>query len=446
MYFIWAPSALIGGKKRVEEPLNICKHTARMKNLKSMAAAACVCALAACGVVRENIFATDESKLWSMGQELSFFTKYSIDAQILRDGESMLVFSPSHQGRVLTSSYGGENSPSLGWFNREALALRKNRDLRRVNIGGEDAFALGPEGGDSSVFFEQGVLFSEENRRVPEIASAAPWKMVSRSHTQARFECSGELSNALGAKFKVKAEREISLLSRGEASKILGIEIPQTLKMAAFQSMNKLTNIGGEAWSEKHGMLNMGVKSCFNANNTVNTFIPYRPGDASKLGDVVRDNVFDSGEGIALSGERVEVGEQFIRFKCDGRHISGIGVSARRSEGIALSYDDKNSLLTIILYIKPSGNRAYFPVSWRNSQAGFDGDAISVFNNGPVAKNIYWADLFYEISTNSPALNLAAGKSQFHLQRTFHFHGSEYDLDLIAYKLAGISLKQMRIK
>lgn len=417
-----------------------------MKKFKLWSLSAAVLALAACGVVKENMFATDESKLWSIGQELSFFTKYAVDARLLRNGESMLVFSPSHQGRILTSAYGGEKSPSLGWFNREALATSKNEALRNVFIGGEDAFAIGPEGGDSSVFFEQGVMFTEENRKAPAISSSTPWKMSACSETQARFECSGELSNAQGAKFSVKIEREISLLSRDEVSKILGVEIPANLKVAAFQSMNKLTNTGAEGWSEKYGMLNMGVKSCFNANKTVNTFIPYRPGDASKLGDVVRDNAFDAGATNAVAGERVLVNDQFIRFKCDGRHISGIGVSARRSEGIAISYDDKNALLTIILYIKPSGNRAYFPVSWRNSQAGFDGDAISVFNNGPVAKNIYWADLFYEISTNSPALNLAAGKSQFHLQRTFHFHGSEYDLDLLAYKLTGISLKQMRVK
>ena len=74
----------------------------------------------------------------------------------------------------------------------------------------------------------------------------------------------------------------------------------------------------------------------------------------------------------------------------------------------------------------------------------FDGDAISLYNNGPLARTSMVAAPFYEISTYSPALELAAGKSQFHLQRTFHFHGSEYDLGLISYKLAGISITQLR--
>ena len=73
-----------------------------------------------------------------------------------------------------------------------------------------------------------------------------------------------------------------------------------------------------------------------------------------------------------------------------------------------------------------------------------DGDAISVFNNGPLPGSNAPADAYYEISTYSPALSLDPGKSQFHLQRTFHFHGSEYDLGLISYKLAGISIGQLR--
>lgn len=116
--------------------------------------------------------------------------------------------------------------------------------------------------------------------------------------------------------------------------------------------------------------------------------------------------------------------------------MSGIGISGRRSEGIAVSFDAYNKILTVILYIKPSGNCAYLQNAWRRSGGDrFDGDAISVYNNGPLARTSAAADRFYEIATYSPALELAAGKSQFHLQRTFHFGGSEYDLGLISYKL-----------
>lgn len=415
-----------------------------MKIFPAAFAALSAALMCSCGAVRENAFATDESKLWSIGQELSFLSKYSIDARILRNDDAIVLYSPHYQGRVLTSGCGDEKASSLGWYNREVMAL-KNKNPRTEYLGGEDSFVVGPEGGDASIYFDQGAIFSEENRKMPEIMSTLPWKLVGASKTRARFEAVSEFTNAKGASFSVKAEREISLLSRDDVSKILGVEIPANLKVAAFQSMNKITNTSEADWSEKHGMLNIGVVGAFNANKTVNTFIPYRPGDASALGDIVRDNVFDSSFGTSNTG-RVFVSDDYVRFKCDGRHISGVGISARRSEGIVVSYDDKNSLLTIVLYIRPSGARAYLPMSWRDTSNSLDGDAISVFNNGPVSKNIYFSNLFYSIQTNSPALSLAAGRSQFHLQRTFHFIGSEYDLDLLSYKLTGISLKQMRNK
>ena len=414
-----------------------------MKIFQNLFVCAVALAVSSCGLVKESAFTNDGTKLWSIGQEMSFLAKYKVDAKVLQNEESMLIYSPTYHGRIFTSSFGDKKTPSLGWYNREAVAL-KNKNLRTTLIGGEDFFAVGPEGSESSVYFEQGALFTEENKKYPEIVSTSAWKLIDASKTRARFECDGIITNAKGAKFNVKAEREITLLSRGDIEKILGKDIPKNLKLVGFQSMNKLTNTGSQDWSDKYGMLNMSVNSCFNANKTVNTFIPFQKGDASKLGDVVKDNVFDAA--TTSSGERVVVMDDYIRFKCDGKHMSGIGVSSRRSEGIVLSYDDKNAVLTVVLYIKPSGNRAYFPSTWRNTQTTMDGDAISVFNNGPASKNIYFADLFYEVSTHSPALNLAKEKSQFHLQRTFHFHGSEFDLDLLAYKLTGISLKQMRIK
>ena len=105
---------------------------------------------------------------------------------------------------------------------------------------------------------------------------------------------------------------------------------------------------------------------------------------------------------------------------------------------------DGSCCFVILLYKKPADRRAYLPSTWRRASGAFDGDAISVFNNGPAAGSNAPGDAYYEISTYSPALSLDAGKSQFHLQRTFHFHGSEYDLGLISYKLAGISIGQLR--
>lgn len=397
--------------------------------------------ISACGLIDESSLNDNSAKLPLFGQDLSFFSKYGINAILLGEGDSLIAVSPQLQGRVLTSTYGGAESPSLGWMNKR-LITDTNADRQVSDLGGEDRLWLGPQGGDFSIFFPNGSIMNQENWRIPEAISSEPWTLVGRNKNQAKLEKVADIENITGTKFKVRLEREISVLTRQNVGEILGIEIPDSLEIVAFQSFNKITNLGSEKWNDKTGMLNLSVQSCFNANKTVRVFVPYRPGEPSKLGDIVRDNYFES-LGTQTSG-RLVIAPDYVQLKCDGQNRSGIGISPRRSEGIILSYDVANNLLTVVMYIKPSGLRGYLANSWRRNSEMFDGDAISLYNNGPLARTSMVAAPFYEISTSSPALELAAGKSQFHLQRTFHFHGSEYDLGLISYKLAGISITQLR--
>jgi len=411
-----------------------------MKIFKSIAFAAAAASLAACGIIKESALSADEPDLLMFGQELSFFSKCNVEAVLLGEGDSLVAVSPKYQARVLTSTFGGAGGYSLGWINHELLADNKI-GLQTSQAGGEDRFWIGPQGGDFSIFFPMGAVYSEENWKAPEELSSEPWTLVARSKTRARFEKIADFDNVKGTRFKVKAEREITVLSRKNVSEILGIEIPDSVKLVAFQSFNRLTNTGDAKWDADRGMLNISVQSCFNANKNARVFIPYKQGEVSKLGEVLRDNFFDtaSGEG------RLVVDPAYISFKTDGKNMSGIGVSGRRSEGIAISYDATNRVLTVVIYVKPSVGRGYLQNAWRRSGGDqFDGDAISVYNNGPLARTSVSADRFYEISTHSPALELAPAHTQVHLQRTFHFGGSEYDLGLIAYKLAGLSIGQLR--
>lgn len=392
---------------------------------------------AACGVMRENALKNESYQLWSFGQDLSFFSKYGVDTVILGEGESLVCVSPEWQGRVMTSTFSGIEGSSIGWINRPLIAFKKD-DLQMSQAGGEDRFWIGPQAGEFSVFAQTSNLYSNDVRGAPDALSVEPWKLVSRTSTRARLEKEAKFENALGKVLSVKAEREVSVLNRANVGEILGLEIPESVSMVAYQSFNKLTNTGDAQWSEKTGMLNISVQSCFNANRSVNVFVPYERGELSKLGNIVSDDFYDS----STEG-RLYIEESFIRFKTDGKSLSAIGVSQERSQGIVLSYDMHNNILTVVIYIRPSEKMRYLASSWRRSMAD-NGDAVSVFNNGTRSQGSFGADAYYEISTHSPALSLSPGKSQFHIQRTFHFSGSEYDLGIIAYKLAGITMAQLR--
>ena len=91
-----------------------------------------------------RIFPNDNSaKLPLFGQDLSFFSKYGVNAILLGEGDSLIAVSPQLQGRVLTSTYGGAESPSLGWMNKR-LITDTNADRQVSDLGGEDRLWLGP--------------------------------------------------------------------------------------------------------------------------------------------------------------------------------------------------------------------------------------------------------------------------------------------------------------
>ena len=223
--------------------------------------------ISACGLIDESSLNDNSAKLPLFGQDLSFFSKYGVNAILLGEGDSLIAVSPQLQGRVLTSTYGGAESPSLGWMNKR-LITDTNADRQVSDLGGEDRLWLGPQGGDFSIFFPNGSIMNQENWRIPEAISSEPWTLVGRNKNQAKLEKVADIENITGTKFKVRLEREISVLTRQNVGEILGIEIPDSLEIVAFQSFNKITNLGSEKWNDKTGMLNLSVQSCFNANKT----------------------------------------------------------------------------------------------------------------------------------------------------------------------------------
>ena len=78
--------------------------------------------------------------------EVAFLRKYK-DVIVLegKDDGARLAIVPGWQGRIMTSTVGGDTGPSFGWVNRELISSGKI--LPHINVfGGEDRFWLGPEG------------------------------------------------------------------------------------------------------------------------------------------------------------------------------------------------------------------------------------------------------------------------------------------------------------
>ena len=189
----------------------------------------------------------------TFGYDLNFLKKHQ-ETIVLKNGDAMLAVCPAYQGRVMTSTSGGENGLSFGWLNYDLIA--SGETLQHINpVGGEDRFWLGPEGGQFSIFFKKGDQFNLEDWQTPASIDTDTYKVVSSNDRAVSFEQEFEIENYSGTSMKLKVDRNVSLLSNSELQSIMNIGISDNLKTVAYRSLNTITNKGDKSWDKESGAL-----------------------------------------------------------------------------------------------------------------------------------------------------------------------------------------------
>jgi len=375
------------------------------------------------------------------GYDLDFLKKYQNDLVILHDdsAQAQLVISPGFQGRVMTSTAGGEKGASYGWINHKLIASREK--MAHMNAyGGEERFWLGPEGGQYSLYFKKGVPFTFDNWFVPAEIDTQPFALVKSSTTEAEFSRKMHLENYSGYAFDVQVDRTIRLLDSDFIKRLLSVDIPAGVKLVAFESENTITNIGQSAWSKKTGLLSVWILSMLNATPQGLVAVPYKPGPEKELGKVVTDTYFGK-----VPAERLKVKDSLMIFKTDAAHRSKIGISPRRALPWVASYDRGSHVLTLAQFTLPDKHPGYVNSVWEIQKDPYGGDAVNAYNDGPVEDGTQMGK-FYEIESSSPAAALKPNETLKHVHRTIHFQGDEALLKEIARTAVGLDLDKVTLE
>lgn len=384
-----------------------------------------------------NVQKQESSKTYA--DDVSFMSDY-IDVIQLTDAsnQSKVALSAALQGRVMTSSAFGAKGRSYGWINRELFASRDTLD--HINVfGGEERFWLGPEGGQYSIFFKKGTEFTLDDWYAPRLIDLESFDVKSVSSNKAVFTKEASLVNYSGFKFDMGIEREISILSKTELQKALGLaSLADDIKTVAYQTKNTMTNLGNTDWEKETGLLSMWMLGMFNHSPHTTILIPFIQGNESELGQVVNDNYFGK-----VPTDRLVVKEGVIYFKGDGEYRSKIGLSPKRAKSIAGSYDSENGVLTILKYNKPEGVTDYVNSMWELQDKPFEGDVINAYNDGAPEPGADPLGPFYELETSSPALDLKVGERQTHVQLTCHIEGDAESLNPIIKALFGVTVEDV---
>jgi len=331
----------------------------------------------------------------------------------------------------------GLDGNSFGWINYKAL--ESDSIEPHINAyGGEDRMWLGPEGGQYSIFFKPGSNMVFDNWQTPAALDTEPWDLISSSNKDVSMQKSMKLQNYSGTNFDVLLKRSVSLLNTEDLKVNLNIQPDSSVKWVAFKTNNTLINNGKKAWTKESGTLSIWILSMLNPIENGSAIIPYKSGDNKTLGPIATTNYF--GE---IPADRIKSKDGILYFKVDGKHRSKLGLAYKRATTFAGSYDITNKTLTILQLSLPEKEKEYINQLWEVQKEPYKGDAINSYNDGPL-ENGGQIGPFYELESSSPAAFLAPSESISHVQRMYHFVGTEQQLDAISMKVLGVSIEQVK--
>lgn len=364
------------------------------------------------------------------GYDLTWLQNHQTTIELV-GGESRVLLSADFQGRVMTSTTSGKEGYSFGWINHDLIAS-ENRSEQFNAFGGEERFWLGPEGGQFSLYFENGKPMNIENWKVPQAIDTMAWEVQEVMPEMATFFNVFRLKNYTGTEFQLEVTRRVGLILPDEIALVLNYEPAPTIKVVAYETLNQVKNGGEKAWTKVGGLPSIWMLSMYNPSPDMVIIAPFNPDGE---GAVVKSDYF--GE---IPEERLKIFDNYLLLKADGKYRSKIGINPSRSKRFIGSYDPVNFRLTILETTINPHAKDYVNSAWDEFQKEpFKGDLINAYNDGPLANGTQLGP-FYELESSSEALQLAPGESHIHIQRTYHFEGAEAELNELAKAILGVSL------
>lgn len=375
----------------------------------------------------------------TFGEDLAFLKQHT-EMIVLRDqeGRTEVAVSPAWQGRVMTSTAGGDGGVGFGWINHDLIASGK--PAPHINVfGGEDRFWIGPEGGQFSIFFAPGAKFDLADWCTPAAIDTLPFKVVRQSQTEVTFSSEFVLTNYSGTLLNVGVKRTVRLLTPSVAWQRLGMAPTEGVGLVAYETDSQLSNAGRNAWTKETGLLSIWILGQFNPSPSTTIVVPIKSGGEVDLGVKVTSDYFGS-----VPADRLVVKETAVFFSGDGKYRSKIGVSPKRSRAILGSYDANNKVLTLVQFNQPAGVIDYVNSLWKLQDNPFNGDVINSYNDGPPSPGAKQLGPFYEMESSSPGAALTSGQSISHIRTTIHLCGSEAALNAVTQKRLGVSLDDIK--
>ncbi len=383
----------------------------------------------------------------SYQDDVEFLRKHTEVIELV-SGQARVAIAPAYQGRVMTTTAAGLESGGFGWINPEVIAAGIKPEADRADLakhihvfGGEERLWFGPEGGPFSLFFPPKVPQVFENWKTPAAIDTEPFTLAAQpAPDRAAFTKSVRLANRAGTILSLDIQRTITLTPAGDLAELCGAPLPDGVRAVGYTSSNTVKNAGDKPWTKESGAPSIWMLGMFKPSPDTTIVIPFTEGDESKLGPKANTDYFGK-----IPDTRIRFTGSVLFFKGDGKERGKLGLSPKRSKGIAGSWQKDTGTLTLLRIAPSAAGREwpYVDSQWKEDVDPFGGDVMNSYNDGPPEPGAKPLGPFFELETSSPALFLKPGESFTHAQTTIHLTGSREALDAIARKNLGVGLDEI---
>lgn len=368
----------------------------------------------------------------SLGYDQAFLKKYDSNLVELKIGNASVLVSAKYQAKVFTSGATGAAGPSFGWINYKAFDAPVDAHMNAY--GGENRFWLGPEGGSFSVFFKPGTDMVFDNWKTPAAIDTEAWEISNSSDTLVVLQKNINLQNYQGTELNMQVVRAVSIATKAGVESTLGIQLSDSIQLVGYETINRLTNTGTTAWTDKTGMPCIWILDMFMPSPNTTIVIPFIPKKGNEK--VATTDYFGK-----IPSDRIRITDKTVFFKADGKNRGKLGIQPKNALSVAGSYDAVANHLTIT-WFTVDNNAAYLNQEWNTTKPVFSGDAMNAYNDGPLENGSQMGP-FYELESVSPAANLKPGELIEHQHNVYHFSGDKDALNRIAQKVLGVSLEEI---
>ena len=371
--------------------------------------------------------------------DAAFLSKHTQIVELSGEGAARVAVAPGYQGRVMTSTLAGGAGASFGWLNADFIASGQT-DPKFNNYGGEDRFWLGPEAGQFGLWFAKGEPFDMGHWKTPAGFDRGEFPVTAKEAGSVAMATQFDVSSCAGTAFACAVQRTVSLLGPARAVELLGAAVADGVAMVAFESSNTLTNAGDAAWTREGGLLSVWILGQFKPLPRGKVIVPFRHGADAELGPKATTDYFGP-----VPEARCRIADDHLRFSCDGKFRSKIGISPARARSVLGSYDPDAGVLTIVRFNLPpnAAELPYVNSLWEHQEKPFAGDAVNSYNDGEPQPGAGQLGPFYEIETSSPAAVLRPGESMTHVHRTLHLSADPPVLNEVAGAVLGADLTEI---